>query len=415
MRPMNMFDAVAALAAAEETRDPRQPIPHPSSPTKAVSEYQYYEFQAVDRPLDEAALSALRRLSSRARITQRSFTNSYDWGDFRGDPVKLMESWFDLHLYLANWGSRRLMVRLPARLVDGAWIERVLSAVECAELTTSGEHLILDIQRDEEGWQDRGEDDPGPGELDRLAPLRADVLSGDCRLVYLVWLMGVEDESLPDEGPEPLTGPGPLSPAHEAFVAFFGIDPDLVKAAAERGCGVDEGDVPRDAARSVIAAMSEAEKTDLLMRVLDGEPHVGFELRAAVWRRLAWGRGAAADALRTAGELRARTAIIRAERERARAERAAAQREARARQEQIGRRKRMDALILRGESAWNEVEAEIERRNPAGYEGAMALLRDLKAIADDGGQIEDFLDRLQAIRERHARKGRFIARLEEIG
>jgi hypothetical protein len=77
-----------------------------------LSEYQYYEFQAIDRPLAEADRQALRALSTRARITATSFTNAYEWGDFKGDPARLMENWFDLHLYLANWGSRRLMIRL---------------------------------------------------------------------------------------------------------------------------------------------------------------------------------------------------------------------------------------------------------------------------------------------------------------
>src|SRR3546814_1675640 len=67
-----------------------------------MSEYQYYEFQAIDRPLDRAAQEALRSISSRARISATSFTNHYEWGDLKGDPCKLMEQWFDLHLYLTN-------------------------------------------------------------------------------------------------------------------------------------------------------------------------------------------------------------------------------------------------------------------------------------------------------------------------
>ncbi|MGD9739008.1 MAG: hypothetical protein AB7O56_06415 [Bauldia sp.] len=51
-----------------------------------MSEYQYHEFLAIDRPLDQAAREALRSLSSRARITATSFINHYDWGDFGGDP-----------------------------------------------------------------------------------------------------------------------------------------------------------------------------------------------------------------------------------------------------------------------------------------------------------------------------------------
>src|SRR3979411_1516282 len=40
-----------------------------------MSEYQYYEFQAIDRPLDRAAQEELRSISSRARITATSCTN----------------------------------------------------------------------------------------------------------------------------------------------------------------------------------------------------------------------------------------------------------------------------------------------------------------------------------------------------
>ena len=76
-----------------------------------MSEYRYYEFRTIDRPLDEADRGVLRRISSRAQITRARFTNAYNWGDFRGDPRKLMERWFDLHLYLANWGTRRMMLR----------------------------------------------------------------------------------------------------------------------------------------------------------------------------------------------------------------------------------------------------------------------------------------------------------------
>jgi hypothetical protein len=44
-----------------------------------LSAYQYYEFVAVDRPLDAAALTEVRRLSTRARITATSFVNEYHW------------------------------------------------------------------------------------------------------------------------------------------------------------------------------------------------------------------------------------------------------------------------------------------------------------------------------------------------
>jgi hypothetical protein len=70
-----------------------------------MSEYQYYEFQAVDKPLNEKDMEALRDLSTRAQISPTSFVNEYSWGDFKGDPLKLVAKYFDAFLYVANWGT----------------------------------------------------------------------------------------------------------------------------------------------------------------------------------------------------------------------------------------------------------------------------------------------------------------------
>jgi hypothetical protein len=68
-----------------------------------MSEYQYYEFTAVDRPPTTSEQSELRSLSTRADISATSLVNTYEWGNFKADPRKLMERYFDAHLYLANW------------------------------------------------------------------------------------------------------------------------------------------------------------------------------------------------------------------------------------------------------------------------------------------------------------------------
>ena len=70
-----------------------------------MSEYQYYEFLAVDRPLSTAEQAAVRALSTRARITATSFTNTYHWGNFRGNPRELVEKYYDAQLYVTNWGT----------------------------------------------------------------------------------------------------------------------------------------------------------------------------------------------------------------------------------------------------------------------------------------------------------------------
>ncbi len=378
-----------------------------------MSEYQYYEFQAIDRPLGGADQKALRALSTRARITATSFTNSYEWGDFKGDPAKLMENCFDLHLYLANWGSRRLMIRWPVHLVDRNLLDAFLGAVDGAELRRAGQNLILDIAFDEveaEDWDD------GSGWLAALAPLRADVLGGDLRLFYLLWLSAVEADVFEPDEPEPMPGIGPMTGALEALAEFFDIDRELVAAAAERGADpLAEKPASSKAVKSIIAAMTDPEKTSFLTRLFDGDAHVGNGLRALVRQRLTPPTDTPAVPVRTVGDLRARAKAIRQARERAMAEKAAAERKRREEETERSRRARLDAIARRGESVWREIETEIERRNATGYDRATILLLDLMAISKEKGAPEDFLGRLQEIRNRHARKERLIERLAKLG
>lgn len=374
-----------------------------------MSEYQYYEFQAIDRPLGDAERKALRAISSRARITATSFTNHYEWGDLKGDPKKLVEQYFDLHLYLANWAARRLMIRLPKRLVDVSRLASFLRAVEWVTVSEKDGNLIVDIWG-EEVEADTDDGDDGSGWLAALAPLRADVLSGDYRLFYLAWLGAVEAGRIDDTALEPLPGIGPLTGALEAFAEFFALDADLVDAAAERTDGAGAAGLSRDAARAALVAMPEQEKTELLLRLVDGDPHVAAELKS----RMRATDPQPSAGLRTAGDLRARAEAMREERERLRAKKLEAEQRRKAEEAEKARRARLEAVKRRGPAVWNQIEAEIERRNPSGYETAMGLLLDLQAIATEEGTLADFTRRLDGIRERHARKGTFIERLKGL-
>ncbi len=377
-----------------------------------MSEYQYYEFQAIDRPLDAADRQALRAISTRARISATSFTNSYEWGDLKADPAQFMARWFDLHLYLANWGARRLMIRLPRVQVERARLEDLVRHVAAATLLVTDDHVILDICGEEieaDEWDD------GAGWLTALAPLRADLLAGDLRLLHLLWLTAIERGDVDDDAREPLPGLGPLTPALDACARFFGIDPDLVEAAAERVAEPVFTDLSPDTVRREIAAMPEADRTRLLLRLFENPPHAAAELRAGLRLHLMRTGTAKADAPRSADELMARAAAIRSARERAEAERAAAARAREVKAAERALRLRLDALAERGEAVWLEIESEVERRNAAGYDRAFALLHDLRALAEQRGALSEFGLRLAAIRERHGRKGRFVERLAGLG
>ena len=246
-----------------------------------MSEYQYYEFLAVDRPLDDAQQAEVRALSTRARITATRFTNEYHWGDFRGDPRRLVERYFDAHLYLANWGTRRVMFRLP----------RSLPALDVAKGYCTGEHLtawtyrdslILDMTSEDE----TGEwDEDAEGALSAIVGARTELAGGDLRPLYLAWLSGYrthdgdaveyENELEPPVPP----GLGSLSAPQRALAVFLRLDPDLLTVAAEASPALPAAKDDASELADWVIALPPKEKDDLLVRVVkDQTAQVRMEL-----------------------------------------------------------------------------------------------------------------------------------------
>lgn len=179
-----------------------------------MSEYQYYEFQAIDRPLTERQIRELRRYSTRASITSTRFVNHYEWGGFKGDPSAWMAKYFDAFLYVANWGTRELMLRFPRRVLDPATAKDYCGA---GYAKISGDFVILDFVSEDEsgdGW-----DDDGTGWLSALIPLRAEIARGDHRALYLAWLGGVQQRATENGTIGPPVPPGlrKLTAAQKAF------------------------------------------------------------------------------------------------------------------------------------------------------------------------------------------------------
>ncbi len=376
-----------------------------------MSEYQYYEFQAIDRPLDEADQAALRKLSSRAEITSRSFTNEYHWGDFRGNPRKLMERWFDLHLYVANWGTRTLMMRLPKETLDESQLDEFISEVDEVEVFGSGENLIVAITFDSEnsgynyGYAD------GDGWLDLLAPLRDDLLAGDLRLFYILWLTAVERDFLPDGRKEPLPGLGRLSAPLRELGDFFGVDRGLVQAAAEHPAVSDGGAGRADVSREVIESIPDDEKSALLLRLVNGDAHVAAELRRRIRTALDASLRRSGLKRRTVSEIRDGRLAARESREAEAVRRKEEERRRKAEEAARAQRVRLDSIKRRGARVWDEVERELEYKNASSYDRALQLLLDLRALAGETGSEVDFRQRIESIRERHEGKRAFIKRL----
>jgi hypothetical protein len=201
-----------------------------------MSEYQFYEFAAVDKPLNEKDMQALRKLSSRAQITPSSFVNEYNWGDFKGNPLKLVEKYFDAFLYVANWGTRWMMLKAPRNLVDVDLVKKYCLG-DSAVVHEKGDHLIFEFtsETDDYEWEE------GEGWLSSMILLRADILNGDYRLLYLAWLFCVQLEEMEDDELEPPVPPNlaDLNAPLKTFVDFMRIDTDLVAVASEYSISED--------------------------------------------------------------------------------------------------------------------------------------------------------------------------------
>lgn len=382
-----------------------------------MSEYQYYEFQAIDRPLTKQDMAEVRALSTRATITPTRFVNVYHWGDFKGDPLALMQRYYDAFLYAANWGSHRLMLRLPRSALEP---ETALSyAVERGPISVHlvREHLILFFasEADEpEAWD--WEEDEDEGWLSMLVPLRADIAAGDLRSLYLGWLLCVQEDLLDDYVVEPPVPPGllDLSASLQGLAEFLRLEDDLLRAAAEGSPAMPDITPPPDKTRQWLRDLSEAEKDDLLLRLACGDvPLLQAEVRRHIrGSGIAGSTGGVARRGRTVEELLA-------EAERKKMERVSreAQEQVRRLQEQAAARSAyLEGLAERQEEIWRQVEALVEAKRKAEYAEAVRLLTDLSDLERLSSQgVGSFGVRLKDLRTRHGRKTSFLDCLKQAG
>lgn len=372
-----------------------------------MSEYQYYEFVSVDQPLTPAQQGELRAISTRAQITASSFVNTYQWGDLKADPQKLMERYFDAFLYLANWGTHRVSLRLPVGLLDPD-TAAAYCVGESAHCQVTRTHVILDLHsEDEDGeWQEDGQ-----GLLASIVPVRGELAAGDTRLLYLAWLLCVQGRQLDDneaEPPVPL-GLGELSGPLRSLADFLRLDQDLLAAAAESSEPLAQKRPSAGTLTRWVKSLPEADKDDVIVRLLrNNDPH----LRSELLRRLHHPTPEAATGGRSVGELLAAAEGRWAARQQAAQQRQAAQRARREQAAAAAREKRLQALAATEDQAWRRVDAMIETKKPKEYDAAVALLEDLKALSERDGQTAAYRQRIKLLRQQHARKPSLLDRLD---
>jgi hypothetical protein len=378
-----------------------------------MSEYQYYEFAAIDQPLTGMEMSKLRAVSSRAVITPNGFTNHYHWGSLKADTIDWMRSYFDAFVYSADWCSCELALRLPKAAFDENELLPFISQ-STFRLESSDTHWILWWTLSQSEDYDRFAEDDGIGWMRRLMPLRDELLRGDLRSLYLSWLAAADERTDDELEPEVPAGLADLSPAQQALVEFMEIDLDLLEAACA-GSAADTTTEDGDAQQvsSWLETLQLSEMKDVLKRIALGhgvQAQRQIKTSYAAWIKTHRSQASSTPRrqMATLNQLAQDAAITRQEREaKARAQRA---------QELLQEREsELRRIMTTPERYWAGAQAQAARGNASGYEKATQVLKVLAQGYELASSREAFERELQAFVVTHAKRPALIRRLKESG
>lgn len=357
-----------------------------------MSEYQYYEWQTIDRPLSAREQAEVNGLSSHMdTVTSTQAIVTYSWGDFKHDPKEVLLKYFDAFLYDSNFGTRKLMFRLPKNLVDVPMIQPYLLE-DWIMLEEHSQYFILHIQINEE--ENFFEWIESEGILGQLTPLREQLLQGDTRMLYLAWLKSIsmDDPEVAEVEPEPPIPAGlkQLNASLQAFAEFFEIEPHLIAAAAVSSKKEKSSSEPD--LESAIAKLTRAESDAHLLQIVRGEPGAVLSLKKHLSQLSGRKTSTPTQSARTAGEL-----FEQAERFELEAKRKA-QEEA-----EHKRIERLEKLAQEEESTWCSVENLLGQKRGSAYDEATKLLIELRDMAEYKQRRNKFSERFKFICERYGK------------
>jgi hypothetical protein len=383
-----------------------------------MSEYQYYDFRAIDAPLTLGQKEEVSSLSSRAQVTNRRAQFIYHYGDFRGDVKQLMSDSFDMMLYVSNWGSQRLMFRFPGTLFD---------VRQCRDYFVSGEidhyakggYLTLDLDFNE----DDGYSDWIDGEewLDDLLPLRDELMQGDYRVLYLAWLKAAEKalhyHDIDEDTPEPAVPSGlkALSFAQQQFVKLMDIDPLYIQAAAENSPSLEQAAFNPEA---WLNHLSAAEKEDYLLRLCRNESnlatHLQRHLKTLYTQNATKTAGSSSSTpRRTVQQLQEKWLEYREQADKEAKQQATIAAEQQRREAARRRTLYLEELKLSKASTWQTVDKLAVHGQAKSYDQAATHLYDLHELASQEGELTQFNAQLSALVTKYQRKRSFIERLRQ--
>ncbi|MDM8527545.1 hypothetical protein QUF58_04965 [Anaerolineales bacterium HSG24] len=371
-----------------------------------MGEYQYYQFQAIDKPLSQQAKKEIGQLSSRVELTPYSAEFVYHYSDLRAKPKDLLAH-FDAMFYIANWGSTKILFRFPKDMVDIESWQAYLLGDRSIKIETIGDSVILELnsfdENDSYGWIDDGAYYMPP-----LAQLREDLLNGDLRILYLSWLRATQQEWIGEEETVDISEPPvpaglkTITEAQKSFVEAFYIDEALLAAAAQASPAMQAVTPSNKQLQTAISHLSTDEITDFMVRLAQGEKGLSMLLRQALNPHLPAPSVDTASTRRTLDQLRG---LSIGEANRLKQEEAACK--------EAERLKKLIGFAKRESQMWQEVDSFAQRGTGSGYQKATDLLVDLRELAKHQQTLSTFNQRVQKLASTHAKRPALMRRWKE--
>jgi hypothetical protein len=369
-----------------------------------MSEYQRYEFMTSDRPLTRAQLDEVNDLSSHIEASSTHAVIEYHWGDFKYDPIKVLHNYFDGFLYWANWGSPRLALRfphgiLPADLIDGYDFDDFVT------FTKHPDYDILDMHFGEMEAPDEWTE----YDLGSLISIRDELMEGDLRALYIAWLatmrmLGSYDEEEEDEdviAPPIPPAFGTLTAAQQALAELFQLPEELLVAVAEHSHTTQFS--TNDDFVAWVELLPEERRKNYLVRLACNEPGLS-RLLVKELRELGQGetRVTPPEGERvTYATLLAESKAIKARLERERREQA-----------QLAHLRHLQEIHDHQEDYWRQANQAAARGSGTGYDEAVKLLVELREVADQFKEGQQFQEYFRAWVQPHMRRPALIKRLQ---
>jgi hypothetical protein len=375
-----------------------------------MSEYQYYEFAAMDGPISDEGLRYAQGCSSRASVSRVRWQNTYSFGDFHGSVDTLLK-YYDAHFYIANWGTVRLALAFPKGVIAPEAITPYIRGGERYEETLTvneiGNRCMVWWERNEEGgwgWTD------GEGIIDELIAIREELMRGDYRALFLGWLADFDPGEWRDHKDRAVVMPpipaglDHLSPALATLIEHFPVDRDALAVAAGLSQAATLDRIP---IAEVLERLSVSEMRALLARVAEGG---GAGVMAELNRMTSPPVQIPAGQTMKCADFAAKIIVTREARQKKAAEAAAAKQK----REAELRKQHLASVMQRADIIWSGFAPLMDQKIATAYDQVAAQLQELRDAYAQAGDIGGFQEKLAGFRRRYSNRPAMLRRIEKL-